>query len=44
MEYRVDGDEDVELGDLPASTKKDLAAVDGSLATSIGLWLRKHGK
>jgi hypothetical protein len=30
--------------DVPANTKKDLAAVDSSLATSISLWMRKRGK
>ncbi len=29
---------------LPNSTKKDTATINCSLATSITLWLKKHGK
>eukprot|EP00983_Pelagomonas_calceolata_P093298 1157760-Pelagomonas_calceolata.AAC.6 len=35
--------EEAEL-DLPAHTKKDLAAVDSALSTSIHLWLRRRRK
>jgi hypothetical protein len=29
---------------LPASTKKDIAAIDPALSTAIALWLKKRGK
>ncbi len=36
--------EDVGALEMPNSTRRDIAAVNGSLATSIVLWLKKHGK
>ncbi|KAJ9530706.1 hypothetical protein QJQ45_014871 [Haematococcus lacustris] len=30
--------------ELPTGTRKDVASINSSLATSIALWLKKHGK
>lgn len=32
------------MSELPTGTRKDVASINSSLATSIALWLKKHGK
>eukprot|EP00199_Chlamydomonas_sp_CCMP681_P005315 CAMPEP_0119111754 /NCGR_PEP_ID=MMETSP1180-20130426/37174_1 /TAXON_ID=3052 ORGANISM="Chlamydomonas cf sp, Strain CCMP681" /NCGR_SAMPLE_ID=MMETSP1180 /ASSEMBLY_ACC=CAM_ASM_000741 /LENGTH=108 /DNA_ID=CAMNT_0007098917 /DNA_START=134 /DNA_END=457 /DNA_ORIENTATION=+ len=40
----VDEEQEGADGEMPHSTRRDVAAVNSSLATSICHWMKKHGK